>query len=206
MSWIISQKLMESYRDPSLCRRWWRHSRTTARTQNCLRSRIWAIRTSRACCTTKRWKPPAFPDFGMMCEPLTESLGVELLTWWLAAFPCQDISAAGKGAGISGERSGLWSEMARIIGEVRPRYAFIENSPMLVPWTWQESGGPCRDGVWCGMVLSSASVELGMRETDWILATNREYDGFGRGEQFTQSNKKKGCCCQPLWNKIHVML
>ena len=46
-------------------------------------------------------------------------------------FPCQDISAAGKGAGIDGERSGLWSEMARIIGEVRPRFAFVENSPML---------------------------------------------------------------------------
>jgi DNA (cytosine-5)-methyltransferase 1 len=47
-------------------------------------------------------------------------------------FPCQDISCAGKGAGIEGKRSGLWGEMARIIGEVRPRFAFVENSPMLV--------------------------------------------------------------------------
>ncbi len=47
-------------------------------------------------------------------------------------FPCQDISAAGKGAGITGSRSGLWSEMARIVGEVRPRYVWVENSPMLV--------------------------------------------------------------------------
>jgi len=47
-------------------------------------------------------------------------------------FPCQDISAAGKGAGIYGERSGLWEQMARIIGEVRPRYVFVENSPLLV--------------------------------------------------------------------------
>ena len=46
-------------------------------------------------------------------------------------FPCQDISAAGKGAGIDGERSGMWGEMARIIHEVRPRFAFVENSPML---------------------------------------------------------------------------
>jgi len=46
-------------------------------------------------------------------------------------FPCQDISAAGKRAGLDGERSGLWGEMARIICEVQPRYAFIENSPML---------------------------------------------------------------------------
>jgi DNA (cytosine-5)-methyltransferase 1 len=46
-------------------------------------------------------------------------------------FPCQDISAAGKGAGIEGEKSGLWVEFARIIGEVRPRDVFVENSPML---------------------------------------------------------------------------
>jgi DNA (cytosine-5)-methyltransferase 1 len=46
-------------------------------------------------------------------------------------FPCQDISAAGRGAGIDGERSGMWGEMARIIREVRPRYVFVENSPML---------------------------------------------------------------------------
>ena len=46
-------------------------------------------------------------------------------------FPCQDISVAGRGAGMDGERSGLWGEMARIIGEVRPRFAFVENSPML---------------------------------------------------------------------------
>ena len=47
-------------------------------------------------------------------------------------FPCQDISAAGKGAGIKGSRSGLWSEMARVIGEVKPEWVFAENSPMLV--------------------------------------------------------------------------
>jgi DNA (cytosine-5)-methyltransferase 1 len=46
-------------------------------------------------------------------------------------FPCQDISAAGKGAGIDGERSGMWGEMARVICEVRPRFVFVENSPML---------------------------------------------------------------------------
>ncbi|MGN2412362.1 DNA cytosine methyltransferase [Pseudomonas syringae] len=47
-------------------------------------------------------------------------------------FPCQDISAAGSGQGIEGSRSGLWKEMARIIGEVRCRYVLLENSPLLV--------------------------------------------------------------------------
>lgn len=46
-------------------------------------------------------------------------------------FPCQDISIAGKGAGLSGSRSGLWFEMQRIISELRPRYAIMENVPAL---------------------------------------------------------------------------
>lgn len=46
-------------------------------------------------------------------------------------FPCQDISSAGKGAGIDGARSGLWREMARVVREVGPRYVLVENSPML---------------------------------------------------------------------------
>ena len=46
-------------------------------------------------------------------------------------WPCQDVSVAGKGAGISGERSGLWKEYARLIGEMRPRFVFAENSPTL---------------------------------------------------------------------------
>ena len=47
-------------------------------------------------------------------------------------FPCQDISAAGKGAGIDGDRSSMWYQMARIISEIRPRFVFVENSPLLV--------------------------------------------------------------------------
>lgn len=46
-------------------------------------------------------------------------------------FPCQDISAAGQGAGITGERSGLVFEMLRITEEVRPAFVFAENSPRL---------------------------------------------------------------------------
>lgn len=46
-------------------------------------------------------------------------------------FPCQDISNAGKRAGIEGERSGLWSEYARIIRELRPQYVVVENVAAL---------------------------------------------------------------------------
>lgn len=47
-------------------------------------------------------------------------------------FPCQDVSIAGKQAGIDGERSGLWREFHRIIGEIRPRFILMENVPGLL--------------------------------------------------------------------------
>jgi len=55
--------------------------------------------------------------------------GIDLIC---GGFPCQDISTAGKGAGITGARSGLWGEYARIVGEVRPRYVLVENVAALL--------------------------------------------------------------------------
>ena len=55
--------------------------------------------------------------------------GVEIVC---GGFPCQDISTAGKGAGLAGERSGLWREMLRTIRLVRPRYAIVENVAALL--------------------------------------------------------------------------
>ncbi len=46
-------------------------------------------------------------------------------------FPCQDISCAGKGEGITGSRSGLWKEFKRIVCQVRPTVVWVENSPIL---------------------------------------------------------------------------
>lgn len=50
----------------------------------------------------------------------------------VGGFPCQDISLAGSGDGLEGERSGLWREFRRLIGELRPRVVIVENSPALV--------------------------------------------------------------------------
>lgn len=47
-------------------------------------------------------------------------------------FPCQDISFAGKGAGLAGERSGLFYEVARLVGELEPRYVILENVAALL--------------------------------------------------------------------------
>lgn len=108
-------------------------------------------------------------------------------------FPCQDISCAGKGAGIDGERSGLWSEFARIISEVRPRYAFVENSPMLairglgrVLGDLSESG---YDAEWFVMGADDCGAPH-RRKRMWILAHSRR--GSGRGD-FGRESRRLRC-------------
>ena len=61
------------------------------------------------------------PDFG--------DWRVDLIA---GGFPCQDVSLAGKGAGLEGERSGLWFEYARILRDLRPTYVLVENVPGLL--------------------------------------------------------------------------
>lgn len=100
-------------------------------------------------------------------------------------FPCQDISAAGKGAGISGSRSGLWKQMHRIICEVRPRFAFVENSPMLVR---RGLGTVLADlaeagyhAAWC--VLGADDVGAPhVRKRIWILARDISDSNGNRGD------------------------
>lgn len=58
-----------------------------------------------------------------------DGIGVDAIC---GGFPCQDISSAGAKAGIRGERSGLWFEYARLIGELRPRYVIVENVGALL--------------------------------------------------------------------------
>ena len=73
---------------------------------------------------------PRFPIWDDICtfDGLPWRGKVDVIS---GGFPCQDISAAGKGDGLDGERSGLWTQMARVVSEVRPPFVFVENSPML---------------------------------------------------------------------------
>jgi len=92
-------------------------------------------------------------------------------------FPCQDISVAGKSCGIEGQRSGLWNEMQRIVGEVRPKYVFVENSPALVVRGLGTVLGDLStlgyDAKWG--VYSAADVGAQhQRERVWIVAYSNE--------------------------------
>jgi len=101
-------------------------------------------------------------------------------------FPCQDISIAGKGAGLSGSRSGLWFEMARVIKEVQPRFVLIENSPMLIKRGMSVILGNLAemgfDAEWG--VISAADVGAPhLRKRIWILATHPcSFRRYNRGD------------------------
>ena len=88
-------------------------------------------------------------------------------------FPCQDISVAGRGEGLDGKRSGLWSEMARIIREVGPRYVLVENSPMLTSRGLGRVLGDLAsmgyDARW-GVLAAGHAGAPHLRERIWILA------------------------------------
>ena len=125
-------------------------------------------------------------------------------------FPCQDISVAGKGAGLDGERSGLWAEMARIVGEVQPAFVWVENSPMLlvrgidrVLWDLAALGYDARWGV-VGACHAGADHE---RERIWVAAnakkaTARPQDISPRHLQ----NESRGMVWHPLaapdWEQV----
>ena len=115
-------------------------------------------------------------------------------------FPCQDISAAGKGAGIDGERSGMWGEMARIIHEVRPRFVFVENSPML---TSRGLGRVLGDLAAMGFdarwgVLGADSVGAKhRRERIWILGNTNDKSRLQASEETCAKRGK-----WKAWNDI----
>ena len=80
----------------------------------------------------KHWpNVPIFEDVCTLTKELLDERGITIDVI-CGGFPCQDISLAGKGAGIEGERSGLWTEYARIISELRPKFVIVENVSALL--------------------------------------------------------------------------
>lgn len=98
-------------------------------------------------------------------------------------FPCQDISIAGKGAGIEGERSGLWGEMCRIIAEIRPRHILLENSPMLIVRGFERVITDLAEIRYClawGVMGAADAGANHQRDRFWGFGTAEEYlDGEG---------------------------
>ena len=117
-------------------------------------------------CTFRADNPETAPIFADL-RSVADSLIIA------GGFPCQDISCAGRGAGIGGERSGLWREYARIICEIRPRFVFVENSPLLANRGLGNVLGDLAalgyDAAW-GVLSAEALGARHERERIWISA------------------------------------
>jgi DNA (cytosine-5)-methyltransferase 1 len=97
-------------------------------------------------------------------------------------FPCQDISVAGKGAGLDGDRSGLWFEYARLIGEIRPRFAIMENVGALVvrglDRVLESLAEIGYDAIWQDIRASDVGASH-KRERIWIIAYPHDWNSHG---------------------------
>jgi DNA (cytosine-5)-methyltransferase 1 len=88
-------------------------------------------------------------------------------------FPCQDISYAGKGAGLAGKRSGLWYEYARAIRELGPRYVIVENVRALFTRGFDAVLGTLADLGYDAEWSMYGAADVGAphrRQRVWILA------------------------------------
>src|SRR5678810_1233635 len=81
----------------------------------------------------KHWPGvPCYEDVRVLTAQSLSRDGIAPVDVIAGGFPCQDISFAGKRAGLEDARSGLWGEYRRVIGEVRPGYVIVENLPGLL--------------------------------------------------------------------------
>ena len=97
-------------------------------------------------------------------------------------FPCQDISVAGLGKGLDGERSGLFFEIVRLIRECNPRFVFLENVPAIrtrggerVVKELASLGYDCR---WT--TLSASAVGANHKRERWFLLAHTKLSRFGK--------------------------
>jgi len=114
-----------------------------------------------------------FSDIKSITDDDVRRLGrIDLIS---GGFPCQDISSAGKGAGLDGDRSSLWFEMLRIINAARPAWLLIENVPALrvrgadrVLAGLEESGYTC----WPRVVGARFAGQGHLRKRVWIICAD----------------------------------
>jgi DNA (cytosine-5)-methyltransferase 1 len=105
-------------------------------------------------------------------------------------FPCQDISFAGKGAGLAGERSGLYRHLVDAIRVVRPRYAILENVAALLSRGLGDVLGDLAAigyDAECHCIPASAVGAPHRRDRIWIVANARGQQHQGGGPAFRRS-------------------
>ena len=118
---------------------------------------------------------PSFPIYEDVCSFDGSEIS-ERVDCVCGGFPCQDISASGLGAGITGAKSGLFFELARICRNLRPEYIFLENSPFIVSRGLNSVLGELAsmgyDAEWC--CLPASWVGAWHRRERWWCLCKRE--------------------------------
>lgn len=112
----------------------------------------------------------------------------------VGGFPCQDISIAGSGVGLGGERSGLYFEIHRLAKEIQPSFIFLENVPAIrtrgldvVARSLAEIGYDCR---WT--MLSASDVGAPHKRERWfMLAHSNGHDLWEQSRGSEGANRKK---------------
>lgn len=137
---------------------------------------------------SKHW--PNVPNLGDITK--IDFSRVERPNILIGGFPCQDISVAGKGAGIKeGTRSGLWKEYFKAISILRPKYAVIENVPMLAKRglniVLADLASIGYDAEW-NIIPASAVGAIHKRERIFIIAyPNSQRCNYGRNNRERRS-------------------
>lgn len=119
---------------------------------------------------------PVWPDIRTLTAEILPSIDIVY-----GGFPCQDISCAGAGKGLAGERSGLFFEIVRLLRELRPAFCYLENVPAITTrGGWRVVGELTALGCDCRWGVLSA-YDMGaphIRERFWLLAhANRNRRG-----------------------------
>jgi len=138
----------------------------------------------------KHWpEVPCYDDIKTLTAERLERDGIAVDAI-CGGFPCQDLSTCGPGGGLDGDRSGLWHEYARLIGELRPRIVIVENSTELLDrWLGDILGTLAAfgyDAEW-HCIPASALGAPHRRDRIWLIA----YPAI-RGQQ-GQGQRVKSC-------------
>ena len=126
----------------------------------------WQVEVDPFCRDVLARRFPRARRFEDVCK--VGAAGLQPVDLLCGGFPCQDLSGAGKGAGIDAARSGLWSEFARLVRELRPRYVLVENVPDLLT-----GKGKRWDRAPIGRVLGDLA-EVGY-DAEWARLSAREF-------------------------------
>lgn len=153
----------------------------------------------------KHWpEVPCYHDVTKLTGDILErdGIAVDVIT---GGSPCQDISIAGKGDGIAGGRSRLWSEIPRLASELQPKFVIFENSRVIrsrgLSTVLQDLAEIGYDAEWHCIPASSVGA-LHVRDRLWLVAYPSKVRQVRWGSFWARASKEHaGLGCGELWER-----